>query len=359
MKKRILSGFCAAFGFCVTLAAASLFSASAGATEVNVVGLFPGKAIVTINGGAPRTLSVGQKTPEGVVLVSSTGDGAVLDIDGKRRSLRLGDAYTALPDAGGGAKSEIMLTADSGGHYHGIGAINGKTVQFMVDTGASTVWMSSGLADRIGVRWRNGSPFVAQTAGGAKQAYRITLDTVRISGLTLNGVEAAVGEGAGTGDTVLLGMTFMSRLNMFRDGSRLVLSSKDAGSAQGANDSRPHVTLQGNGRGFATMVGINGTEMPFIVDTGATVVSIDVGMARRLGLDLSKSPMGQSQTANGPVRTWRVKFDRVTVGPITLFGVDGSVREGGEMGIGLLGMSFLNRIEMRRDGDSMTLIKRF
>ena len=59
------------------------------ATDLNVVGLFPNKAVVQINGGAPRTLSVGQKQ-DGVVLLSSSRDSAEFEIDGKRRTLKLG-----------------------------------------------------------------------------------------------------------------------------------------------------------------------------------------------------------------------------------------------------------------------------
>jgi len=341
---------------------ASLPCASAGATEVNVVGLFPGKAIVSINGGAPRTISVGQKTPEGVMLVSSGGDGAVLDIDGKRRSLRLGEAYAVQPGAGatGGADS-VILTADSGGHFNGVGAVNGRTAQFMVDTGASMVWMSSDLADRLGISWRRGTTFTVQTAGGAKQAFAIVLDSVRVGGVSVDHVEAAVGEGAGTGNTFLLGMTFLSRLSMYRDGARLVLSRKESGGAQDGRDKRPRLTIPDTGHGvFATSVAINGISMPFIVDTGATSVAIDTVMARRIGVNFESSPPSLGSTANGPVRVWHVKFDSVAVGPITLYGVDGTVLDGaGVGGVGLLGMSFLNRIEMHRDGEAMTLIKRF
>ena len=51
------------------MAAAFLAALPALAAEVNVIGLFPGKAVVVINGAPPRTLSVGQKTPEGVTLL--------------------------------------------------------------------------------------------------------------------------------------------------------------------------------------------------------------------------------------------------------------------------------------------------
>jgi aspartyl protease family protein len=326
------------------------------ATEVNVVGLFPGKALVSINGGAPRSLAVGQKTPEGVVLVSTAGDSATFDVDGKRRSLRMGEAYRAAPSAGSG--DTVILSPDSQGHYQTVGAINGRSVQFLVDTGASIIWFSADLATRLGVSWQKGETFTVQTAGGPKQAWRVLLPSVRVGGITLENVEAAVGEGAGVGDTVLLGQTFLSRLSMMRDGNRLILSRKEG--AGGKDDGRPRVVLKDIRSGlFATTVKINGTELPFVVDTGATMVSIDAGMAQRLGIRYQTGTPGVSQTANGLIRVWRVKLDSVSVGPITLYGVDGSVREGGDLGVGLLGMSFLNRLEMHRDGEAMTLIKRY
>jgi aspartyl protease family protein len=325
------------------------------ATEVNVVGLFPGKALVSINGGAPRSIAVGQKTPEGVVLVSTSGDSATLDVDGKRRSLRMGEAYSAAPSGSG---DTVVLSPDSQGHYHTVGTINGRSVQFLVDTGASMMWLSADLATRLGVSWQKGETFTVQTAGGPKNAWRVLLPAVRVGGITLENVEAAVGEGAGVGDTVLLGQTFLARLSMMRDGNRLILSRKEG--AGGKNDGRPRVVLKDIQSGlFTATVKINGTDLPFVVDTGATMVSIDAGMAQRMGIRYQTGTPGVSQTANGLVRVWRVKFDSVSVGPITLYGVDGSVREGGDLGVGLLGMSFLNRLEMHRDGEAMTLIKRY
>jgi aspartyl protease family protein len=333
----------------------------AAATEVNVVGLFPGKAIVSINGGAPRVLSTGQKTPEGVVLISTSGDAALLEIDGKRNTLRLGQAYAAQ---GGGAAlgsgDSVTLTADGQGHYHSVGAINGRATQFLVDTGASMVWLSSDLANRLGIPYLRGRTFTVTTAGGPKTAWAVILNNVRVGPVSLDNVEAAVGEGAGTGDTALLGMTFMSRLSMQRDGNRLLLSRKESGGGNNSSDQRPRLTLkESDGGSFATTAVINGTSVPVLVDTGATSVSIDIGMAQRIGLDYTRGTPAMSSTANGPVRIWRVKFDSVAVGPITMYNVDGSVREGAGIGIGLLGMSFLSRVELLREGTAMTLIKRF
>ena len=74
-------------------------SAADAATSVTVVGLFPGKAVVVINGQAPRTLSVGDKTAEGVTLLATTADTATVAIDGKRHQLDVGQHYAAPASA--------------------------------------------------------------------------------------------------------------------------------------------------------------------------------------------------------------------------------------------------------------------
>jgi aspartyl protease family protein len=75
------------------LAAAVAFPLSAAATDVTVVGLFPGRAVVTIDRGSPRTLRVGEKTAEGVVLISVDSAGATLEVDGKRQLLEMGQHF--------------------------------------------------------------------------------------------------------------------------------------------------------------------------------------------------------------------------------------------------------------------------
>ncbi|HEX8963083.1 MAG TPA: retropepsin-like aspartic protease, partial [Rhodocyclaceae bacterium] len=94
------------------------------------------------------------------------------------------------------------------------------------------------------------------------------------------------------------------------------------------------------------------------VDTGATFVALSAADAARAGIDYRKGEQGAISTANGVVRAWRVPGATVSLGDITLHQVEVSVTESG-LPIGLLGMSFLNRLEMKRDGDTMTLKKRF
>ncbi len=338
------------------LACFACASSGALAIDVNVVGLFPGKALVSIDGGQPKTLSAGQLSPEGVKLVSVTGDSATFEIDGRQRKLQLGKAFRSGNDDG----DSVVLAPDASGHYVTVGAINGKTARFLVDTGATTVAFGTNLANQLGIAYRNGRPEKFGTANGQITGYVITLDSVRIGGLTLNQVEAAISEGMNKWDGVLLGMSFMGRLSMQRDGQTLRLSRR-AGAPQTASDAREKLTLTETRNGmFAVQAKINGVALPFLVDTGATVVSLDAAQAQILGLDYQKGMPGWSNTANGPVRSWRLKLDSITIGPITLYGIDASVREGpGTGGVGLLGMSFLSRVEMQRNGETLTLTKRF
>ncbi len=103
---------------------------------------------------------------------------------------------------------------------------------------------------------------------------------------------------------------------------------------------------------------INGGVVRFIVDTGATTIALPARDAQRLGIDYRKGRPVHTQTANGTALGYLVKLDSVKLGSIELSGVDAMVLEGG-LEIALLGMSFLNRVEMRHEGRTMTLIRRF
>lgn len=201
-------------------AALLLAPACALATDVTVVGLFPGKAVVTINRGAPRTLSVGQKTSEGVVLVSVEKNAAVLEIDGRKQTLEMGQHFESAASTGG--REEATLSAGAGGHFMTQGQINGNSVRFMVDTGATLIALSASDAKRLGIDYEKGTPGRASTAGGIVPSYRVKLDSVTVGGITLLAVDAAVVEAPGM-DFALLGNSFLSRTEMRREGTTLTL----------------------------------------------------------------------------------------------------------------------------------------
>jgi aspartyl protease family protein len=206
------------------LALALAAAGPAAAADVNVVGLFGSKAVVSIDGGQPRTLSVGQKTPEGVALVAVDGESATFEIDGKRRTLRMGQAYSAR-GGGGGGNQRTVLKADGHGHFVADGQVNGATTRFLVDTGATLIALPAVDAKRMGVSYLNAPRGVVNTANGSAVAYKVKLDTVRVGDITINNVDAMVIDGAGL-HIALLGMSFLNRTEMTREGETMVLTKR-------------------------------------------------------------------------------------------------------------------------------------
>jgi len=204
-------------------AASTLVPLFAFAADVTVVGLFPGKAVVTINRGAPRTLSVGQKTAEGVTLVSVDNRAAVIEVDGKRQTLEMGQHFESA--ASTGARSVVTLASDASGHFMAEGQVNGNSVRFMVDTGATLVAIPAVEARRLGIDYEKGTRGYSSTAGGVVPVYRVKLDSVTVGGITLLGVDATVLEAPGM-NFLLLGNSFLSRTEMRREGTTLTLTKR-------------------------------------------------------------------------------------------------------------------------------------
>ena len=195
----------------------------AGAVDVTVVGLFSGKAVVTINRGQPRILAVGQTTAEGVKLIAVDAKGATLEIDGRRQVLEMGQHFETQAQAG--ERVSVTLAPDSRGHFMADAQVNGGHVRLLVDTGATMVRLSTGDAQRLGIDYTKGQAGYSVVADGRRVPnYRLKLDSVTIGGLTLFNVDATVGEGdMGFG---LLGMSFLSRTEMRREGQNLTLTKR-------------------------------------------------------------------------------------------------------------------------------------
>jgi len=194
-----------------------------GATAVNVIGLFREKAVIVVDGGAPRTLSAGQRTAEGVLLVSADSKSATLEIDGKRQVLELG--RHAESAASSGARQSVTLAADSNGHFMAEGQVNGARIRFLVDTGATLVTLSATEAQRLGIDFRHGEQAVSQTANGKVLVSRVRLDSVAVGPMALTSVDAVVYDSPGL-DVALLGMSFLNRTEMHREGTNLTLTKR-------------------------------------------------------------------------------------------------------------------------------------
>lgn len=198
------------------------------AKDIHVVALFRDRAMVEID-GKRHLMRSGETSPEGVTLVSADSDGAVFSHRGRtfRRSLdgrARAPKSVAAPAAGGG--DEVRVYRDNNGMFTTAGSINGLPVGFLVDTGASSVAMNAGEARRLGIDFRvEGDSTYVSTASGVAGAYSVRLDRVKVGSIELRNVEALVIDGSSPTE-VLLGMSFLQRLELLNQGDHLTLRRK-------------------------------------------------------------------------------------------------------------------------------------
>jgi aspartyl protease family protein len=206
------------------LCALATFAGSAIAQQVALSGVAGSKALLTIDAAAPRFLSPGQ-SHAGVKLLSTQGETAVVEIGGQRQTLRVGEA----PVSRGQTREEpgaqrIVLTADAQGHFMPPGQINGRQVQFMVDTGATQVIMSESDAKRINLKYEQGQKVRVSTANGDVVGHQVQLESVRIGSAQVHGVMAIVLPQSMA--YVLLGNSFLTRFQMQRTNDQLTLDRR-------------------------------------------------------------------------------------------------------------------------------------
>ncbi len=209
---------------------ASLATGTAALSQtVGLSGMLGGKALIIVDGAAPKSVAVGDAY-KGVRIVSTEGDHATVEIAGKRHTLRVGDAPASVGNPGGNVAdggagaNRVVLTAGSGGHFLTPGQINGRTVQFMVDTGATKVGMSAADAERIGINYKTGQPVQIGTANGVVPGWLIKVASVRVGDVMVYGVDAIVS--AGAMPYVLLGNSFLTHFQMTRTNDQMVLDKR-------------------------------------------------------------------------------------------------------------------------------------
>ena len=203
------------------VAFAALFSTVLQAQEVGLAGVMGSKAMLMINGSEPQAVAIGQ-TVDGVRVQSIQGDQVTLDIAGKKRSLRVGQHAIGAANADGSGK--IIMTADGQGHFYTTGTINGTSVRFLVDTGATMISLGASDARRVGVDFNRGEKTLTNTANGQVVVSKVQLSTVRIGDVTLHNVDALIHQNEMP--IALLGMSFLNRMEMQRDGSTMTLKKR-------------------------------------------------------------------------------------------------------------------------------------
>ncbi len=223
MLIRIFHGLGAAALAC-TLASA----AEAASPAVALTGILGSKALLVVNGTAPRALAAGE-SHQGVTVVSVGREEAVVALDGVRHTVRLGEAPVSVGSRGGGARptsgsQRVLLKGDSQGHFVGNGEINGQAMRFMVDTGATTVALGGPDARRLGLNPEGGTLVRMGTANGVVLGWRMQLKSVSIGDIEVQNVEAVVMSHALP--YVLLGNSFLRGLQMSRNNEQMVLEKR-------------------------------------------------------------------------------------------------------------------------------------
>ena len=204
---------------CLSTALAFCLPAQVQVQDVALAGILGGKALLVVNGSAPRGVAPGE-SHMGVQVVSVGREDAVVDSAGGRRSLRLGEAPVRV--GGSGTGQRVVLKADARGHFVSSGQINGRVMQYMVDTGASTVAIGRPDAQRMGLKFEEqGQSVRMNTANGVAQGWRMRLDSVRVGDVELRGVDAIVTPQPMP--YVLLGNSFLREFQMSRSGDEMVL----------------------------------------------------------------------------------------------------------------------------------------
>lgn len=190
--------------------------------KIVVVGLFNDQAVVEID-QKQRILKVGKTSPEGVTLISADSEIAVLEVNGTQQEYRLGGhigSHYAAP-----VKQPVVSIWPTNGMYLTAGSVNGFSVDFLVDTGASAIALNGVTARRLGLDYLRGQVIGVQTASGHEKAYRVTLDQVQIGDIKLYNVAGIVIDGTEP-RRALLGMTFLGQLDIKHNGERMDLKQK-------------------------------------------------------------------------------------------------------------------------------------
>jgi aspartyl protease family protein len=201
-----------------------LMPAAYAVKQLEVQGLFSGKAVLMID-GQRHILGVGKTSPEGVKVISADSHSTVLEVEGVQKKYVLGNTVSTVYKKSESVKEQVV--ANNRGMFFTHGSVNGQSVKFLIDTGATSVAMSGVDAKRLGILYRmDGQETRASTASGVVKSWAIKLKSVTVGKIKQKNVQAMVVDGSHPTE-ILLGMSFMERLKVNKEGSILTLEQKN------------------------------------------------------------------------------------------------------------------------------------
>lgn len=202
----------------IAAAFAMLAALPAWATTVYVMSVGYGDVQLRINDRSLHVLRIGEVSPEGVKLVDVQNGVAVLEVDGRRMQMRIGQSTS----------TQTVLTADGQGHFFTTVLINGVPVRAVIDTGATHISLSVADAQRMGINYLQGKRGVSQTANGLVNVYLVNISHVQVGDIAFSNIMGSVSVDATAQRTpVLLGMSFLRHVDMRRSGNTMLLIRAD------------------------------------------------------------------------------------------------------------------------------------
>lgn len=190
--------------------------------DIVVVGLFKDQAVVEIN-NKQRLLKVGMTSPEGVTLISANSRSAVLEKNGVSETYQLGNHIST--NFSPPVAQSVVSIWPTNGMYMTTGSVNGYSVDFLVDTGASAIALNAATAKRLDLDYLSGRKVGVKTASGIEVAYNVMLDEVQIGDIKLHNIRAMVLDSEQP-ERALLGMSFLGELDIHRKDERMDLKKK-------------------------------------------------------------------------------------------------------------------------------------
>jgi aspartyl protease family protein len=190
--------------------------------QITVIGLMGDRAILRVD-GEQKILRRGESS-DGITLTDINSREAVLRVNGHLLRLGMGMDSGGMAARAPGGSVEIIM--NSNGQFISNGQINGRVVEFIVDTGANTVSMTADDARTLGIDYRTaGQPATSNTAAGVVRTWLVTLKSIRIGPIEVRNVQASVRE-APRITPILLGMSFLSQVNLQHDGNRMKITAR-------------------------------------------------------------------------------------------------------------------------------------
>ena len=192
--------------------------------NIVINGLFKDKVVVTID-AKQRILKKNKLTADGLRLIKANSKEATIEINGTSKIFTLDEKIVSTFSEGKHTPlttiKKVKIKADNSGQYVKHGEINGKLVEFLVDTGATYVSINSNLAKQLRIKYEDGKQLIMETAMGQDTAYEVTLKSVKIGDIELRNVTGIVSDKMT--DTVLLGMSFLGKLKVKSEEMTMIL----------------------------------------------------------------------------------------------------------------------------------------